>query len=1245
MATNQSVFNVINQEIEFLTIWKEITLLFEQATEILKTIVDYQINNDIDAFNTTVETYKQHWLQIGDILKESQQQPALLYTLLSFVDISTQSLQDLKSIQLTLLNQWHYLFNDYLITEDYLEISPLIECLSDSQWTRPLTKKSKNDLFIVLDNSKQLTINTETLNHYHHIWDKIRTFFNEAQIVTDKLTNRSNINELQNYAHYWSMIGETIANEEPKDLLSLGDICYLLVDNCQQLIKKNSCLNSEFNQLLKEWQLLFKIYLHDVSSEQNLFSLIKVLENNLWPVPLTAKDRIMFVELNTSNEENETNETKETIAVKPVVISPELIITLSNEFVLLVKNLSPAIMDISDKENFKIVLKIHYLKFKHLSKASETIGLQGLAKVFEFISANIIDGCENEIDFSKNERILFKDSLLLIQAYIMDVTNKNSVLALINHLQASEWKFSLDQSQAQTLAPLLLDLEISSEDAQLDNRKITAEENDISLKLPDEVNQELLDSLLNELPILTTNFSIVIQKIISSDPNIKQLIEAQRIAHTLKGSGNIVGITGITVLTHYLEEILEYLTEKQRFPTKELAVSLLEAADCLELMCEIILIGENQSPDDSLQILQSILDWANIIRKEGLPKKDEDSINLTPKLKKNDIKKTPEVTESVTMIRVSSTLIDKLLRMAGESSILREQLKEGLNQFSEELKTLNKLTWSIQTLVSKLDKSVNIHNYNSYNKNIYSQFDSLEMEQYSELHTVTSHLEEVATDIRNINISMDEQLVDLKYLIQDDDVIQKENQEIVQSIRMVTVSTIASRCQRIVRQACRMTNKEVELNIKGNDVLIDSKILNGMIDPLMHILRNSVDHGIETKDIRQQHHKNPLGKISLEFSHQGNYIIIRCQDDGKGLSNDNILQTAINKGLISVNQKLTDAEIQKLILMPGFSTRTNATQVSGRGIGMDIVQTKISELQGQMSFSSIKDQGLNIEIAIPQMLSSMLSLLVRCGSRTMAVSNRGLEKIHHPDDYQLIKNDTKEFSCQIGKERYSTRYFSELLGMPIAHNNTKKLPALRITDEIGKTYLVFVDELLGYRDLLVKDMGDYISHIQGITGASILGNGEVAPVIDVVELLHHSIKYDFLLDDATKSMINNVGKLPIALVVDDSLSARRSVVMLLEDFGLEVKTAIDGLDAIKEMESMRPNIMIVDLEMPRMNGIDFTAHIKGNEDTKNIPVIMITSRTTEKHRKQAKAAGVAVYMTKPFLEEELINNVSKLMSS
>ncbi len=1388
-------------------VWEKIRPVFTKATAELKAIIDYQIDSNTEAFNSSIQTYQQHWQQVCDILETEQSQPGLLDVVMLFAEISPLGFENLESKQLSQLNRWHQAFGEYLAAEGHRQIAiELISCLCNPAWPESLTEEDGDVLLegFANDDDKRLnaakgkpplTASIQEKKEYHPAWDKISSFFEDSGSNIDTLSAAINeerpqesIENLQQYASYWTIIAEIISDEGNDELQSLCDVSFLYADNCIELTEEKRCLTAGQLPLLQQWHDDFRLYLQNVSEARFLIPLIKILENSAWLRPLTLEDREMllammlaeneeemvfadddaeellmfnddlfaaeaeppesasvqesFMEMEDGEEndlfaeqdvldnddadiasglfadddvlEEETCElfadevsengdeeheltvdnstegedgkemtepfatesgeddkdrpattedvpeafTEEPVAeqpppafeIKTTQVNPELIGMVSDEFILLVKDLAPVIIDISNEESFKRALKEHHFKFDNLAKACNTIGLLGLESVFGHLSQNMRCRRESDSSFTESQRVLFKDCLPLIQGYIGAVTDRDNAEALVRHLQSQDWKQPLDKSRAESLKEQLSALIIASQSPQLETRKTRAEVSDVSLELPEDVNQDLLNSLLDELPTLTANFSEIIQKIISKNRSIDYLLEAQRIAHTLKGSGNIVGISGIAVLTHHLEEILEYLTEKRRFPTQALSESLLEATDCLEMMCEIILSGEWHAPDQALQVLQKILDWANQIATSGLPEenapaKELSTLPFEPETDTTGVIQPgkTKTAESVPTTRVSSELVDNLLRMTGEGSILSEQFKERINRFSGELKTLNELTWHMQTLVSELDQSVNIQSYHTRSLTDSGEFDALEMEQYNELHTAASRLAEVATDIREINIGMDEQLIDLKYLMMDEEAVQKENQEMVQSIRMVPASTIASRCHRIVRQACRMTGKEVELEINGGDLLIDSEILNDMVDPLMHLLRNSVDHGIEPKHIRQRNNKNETGRITLEFNRKGNYAVISCKDDGGGLSSGNILQTAIKKGLITVDQKLTEAEIHKLILIPGFSTRSVATQVSGRGIGMDAIQTKISSLQGQMSLFSVRGEGLTIEITIPLTLSSMLSLLVRSNDQTMAISNRGLQKIHHPDDCELIEHNGKELICQIAGEQYPAKYFSELLGMSLSHKKGEKLPALRIADEIGKTRIVFVDELLGYRDLLVKNMGHYIPHVQGVTGASILGNGDVAPVIDLVEMLHNAAKYDFLMVDAAKGLIDSVSGLPVALVVDDSLSARRAVAMLLEDSGIDVETAIDGMDAIKQIEKKMPDILVVDLEMPRMNGIELTAHVKGRKDTAEIPVIMITSRATEKHRKQAEAAGVTEFMTKPFSEDDLMNNVRRLM--
>lgn len=1258
-------------EAEQNPLWQKIAVFFDGVQSQLPIMQELLAKNNSQSCRDYFQQYAERWLLIAEIIAEEHDDGlhTLQDTVFLFADNCTELLQQnsvLSPGHIQLLQAWHTAFVACLKDPtETAQINNLIACLENNLWLRPLTATDKEMLLAILTEQNQYQ--SVSVDEGQSL-----LLFNQGMFPEDEIQDFTLFAE-EDYEEpvILTETEELAVEQEPEEVAMFADEEEADINEDFSLFAEEDyeepATLTETEQLATEQQseevaLFADEEDTDINEDFSLFA--EDIESSETILTTTAEESEQVVvptdeELEASSPAEELPIFTDTLSIadqealeettEPVLVNPELIGMVRDEFDLLVKEFNLEINAAEGGKPFKDVLKNHVFKLENLAKACNTIGLLGLEQVFELLSFNMRSRRDSDT-FTEREAELFEAALPLIQNHIAAITERGKAAILVAHLSLQGWKQPLTEAQAQPLIKLLSGLVLSSHNQQLDNRKTQAQLADISLQLPEDVNSELLDSLLNEVPVLTNNFSAVIQQIISEDRELPQLLEAQRIAHTLKGSGNIVGVTGIAVLTHHLEEILEYLSKHEAFPTKALAKVLLESADCLEMMSDLMLNGENEPPDQALQVLQNVLNWANQIAMAGLPAEDNEVETTTlPALPDTDI--TPVVreaktVEAIAMTRVPSEKIDQLLRMTGEGSILNEQFKERIKRFSEELKVLNDLTWHIQSLVSELDQSINIQSYNSKSSrsNIDSEFDALEMEQYNELHTAASRIAEAATDIREINIHMDQQLVDLKYLMMEEDTIQKENQEMVQSIRMVPASTISSRCQRIVRQACRATNKEVELEIKGADILIDSEILNDMVDPLMHLLRNSIDHGIEPLHIREKFNKPKVGKITLEFSRKGNYAVITCKDDGGGLASGSILQTAIKKGLISAKQQLTEAEIHKLILIPGFSTRAVVTQTSGRGIGMDAIQTKISSIQGQMSLFSVRNEGLTIEITIPLTLSSMLSLLVKCGGQTMAISNRGLRKIHHADECTLMQEEGHLY-CDIDYKRYPGKHFAELVGMPITYDAEQKLQGLRIEDEIGRTHIVFVEELLGYRDLLVKDMGSYIPHIQGITGASILGNGDVAPVIDLVEMLHHAAKYDYVLADASKALADSINGLPVALVVDDSLSARRAVAMLLKDSGLEVETAIDGLDAIKQIEKIIPDIILVDLEMPRMNGIELTLHVRNRDDMKDVPIIMITSRATEKHRKQAEAAGVTKFMTKPFTEDELLNNVRRLMNS
>ena len=461
---------------------------------------------------------------------------------------------------------------------------------------------------------------------------------------------------------------------------------------------------------------------------------------------------------------------------------------------------------------------------------------------------------------------------------------------------------------------------------------------------------------------------------------------------------------------------------------------------------------------------------------------------------------------------------------------------------------------------------------------------------------------------------------------------------------MVPVSSVVSRLQRSVRQTCRLLDKQVELQISGDATNIDSNVLTDLMDPLMHILRNAVDHGIDDPDTRMASGKPPVGRIDLGFSREGNSIVVRCRDDGRGLDFDAIRRIAENKGMIAPERNMSTEELTRLILVNGFSTRDEATQVSGRGVGMDIVYNRVLQMKGTLALNSERGKGLTVELRLPATLLSAHALIVRHGDKLLAISTRGVEDIHYVMPDQIEKIGTQPV-YRVGNEVHSLLKLEQLLALPPDRREADRLgfPVLLTRMDDGSMNAILVQEVIDGREVVLKNFGKYVPKIQGSIGAVILGDGSVAPVVDLVEMLRVPIRHDQAeqIENRVEAR-SEVAESQTALVVDDSLTARRAAAKLMKDAGYTVRTAIDGLEAVSILHNHVPDIMLVDMEMPRMNGLELTAHVRNAERTRNVPVIMITSRSTEKHRQQGIAAGVNVYLTKPFSDEKLLDHVARL---
>jgi chemosensory pili system protein ChpA (sensor histidine kinase/response regulator) len=846
-----------------------------------------------------------------------------------------------------------------------------------------------------------------------------------------------------------------------------------------------------------------------------------------------------------------------------------------------------------------------------------------------------------------------------VKAYLLTFSKKEAGKPLLAQMSQSNWIQPLSPEASAALLPKMRVTGLNEESAEEDTREKVATDDNISLALPDDVNKELLDLLLQELPAYTQQFSEAIQRLHGGGSS-KDIDVAQRIAHTIKGSANTVGIKGIAVLTHQMEDILMACAKARKQPNAALMGTLLNASDCLEAMCESLL-GQGEPPQDAQEVLQEVLDWANQIAKNGI--QDDADVPHTPVPQPSPVEAkvaqtpthepvtpTPKETPTenadatpVAMVRVPTDQIENLFKLSSESIILNGQIYERQRRLKNQLQVMEAQFTLLQQLGAELEQLIDLKDLSGRSLvNTGKDFDALEMDQYNELHTASRRMVEASVDAREISVDMKKELETMNEVLEYQQRLVINTQEAVMQTRFVPVGSITLRLQRGLRQTCRLTGKQGELTVLGENLLIDGDTLSALIEPLMHLLRNAVDHGLESEEERIAMGKPPVGQITIEFDREGNSILVRCRDDGRGLDFGAIRYTAEQRGDVRSGDTVTEDELKRLILRPNFSTRTQSTQTSGRGVGMDVVNFQALSLGGSLSLDSVRGQGLTVELRVPLPLSRSHALLANAGAYKVAISSKGLTQILYSGAGE-IKTIGHEQILMIGSDIYPVVKLEDLLHVQDRRKERRSHGAVLLVENVGKMTAVLVDSITDSREVVIKNLGYYMKKIHGFVGATILGDGSVTPVLDIPELLRAPVYKQTSSYSATTNTAEPRSNQQIILIVDDSLSQRRALEHILIDAGFRVHTARDGIEAVEWLAHNKPAVVVTDLEMPRMNGLELASHIRTQERLKNLPIIMITSRSTQKHRQMADEMGIDFYLVKPVQDDNLLIDIQTLI--
>ena len=825
----------------------------------------------------------------------------------------------------------------------------------------------------------------------------------------------------------------------------------------------------------------------------------------------------------------------------------------------------------------------------------------------------------------------------------------------------------------------------------------------------EDVHPELLDVYMGETPEHVVEISQLLRDIskLGGTKDSEACKKASRLAHTIKGTSAVVGINAVANFGQPLEEILDYAIE-HKLPAS-LSALLNQSADLLESLYDSLLSEgvppkeypalyknlsnwrqylstdqlDNDPPVDvdevtkknkNIEVIDTKNDKAKTTPTTGNKQtkiepdisKSNDNFSFNPSPLEEILATAPTETTPVikranlneTTLRVPVSVIDKLLSFSSElitantqmadqiSALLAE--RQNINDRNERIRTmLDELEWAVNQQTAGGSKQTSTKSAKTSKTNLQADglvMDSLEMDSYNELHSITGLLSESIEDDRKVSMSLTHQLNELKVQAHAQKQINNTLNSTVLNMRMESVKILTPRLQRIVRETCRQTGKKAELEIIGDELALDTDVIKGLVDPLLHLLRNAVDHGIESTDLRSQQEKDEIGKIQLTFTQQGDQVVLVLKDDGTGIDADKIYQSAIKKGLVDHQKSLSKEEKLRLILLSGFSTRDQVTETSGRGVGMDVVNTAVKNLSGNISIQSEKNKGSEIQIQVPLTLSAANILLVDVLGNTLAIPNASIQQI-----YYLTPNSAQEKEGRLfinyQQQDIPLLALSTLLSWAGSRFITDKSQPVLIIEHRSQHYALYVDQILKPLNITIKTLKPWMNNITGVNGVCLLPNGIVAPVLNLFDLMRTTITIALnspvnITDSATININQNK-----ILVVDDSLSNRTALRLMIEALGHDVCTAVDGADALQQIERSLFKLIITDLEMPNMNGLEMVESLRTWTGTKELPIIMVTSRSTAKHRKLATQSGVDEYLTKPVDNNTLQAVIDKYRTS
>ena len=597
-------------------------------------------------------------------------------------------------------------------------------------------------------------------------------------------------------------------------------------------------------------------------------------------------------------------------------------------------------------------------------------------------------------------------------------------------------------------------------------------------------------------------------------------------------------------------------------------------------------------------------------------------------------------------VRVQSEVLDGMVNHAGEISIYRTRMENQVSDFRFNLSELDQTITRLRNQLRQLEMETEaqiLFRYEQDSDTNNQDFDPLEMDRYSNLQQTSRSLIESISDLRSIHELMENTTREAETLLLQQSRVSTDLQEGLMHTRMIPFAGLGSRLRRIVRQISRQLGKKVELDLVGADGEMDRTVIERIIAPLEHMLRNAIAHGIEKPVQRQEAGKQETGSITISFDREGPEIVLRIEDDGAGIDIEAVRARAIERNLIPADSQLADIDVMQFILQTGFSTAAEVTQISGRGVGLDVVNSEVKQLGGSLHIESTAGLGTLFTVRLPYTLAINQTLLVVAGEQTFCVPLGSVEGVVRANPEELIRSySMEECSYEYAGNGYQLRHLGTVLesGNMDLGKSQGQVPVLLV--RIGEKRMAFqVESLKGSREIVIKPVGAQFSTVDCVSGATILGDGSVVMILDMAAVARINTRAQSIDLPARKNTEDRL----VVMVVDDSITVRKVTTRLLERNGFSVLTAKDGVDAMGQLQETVPDMMLLDIEMPRMDGFELATHMRNDDRLKHVPIIMITSRTGDKHRERARQIGVNNYLGKPYQENDLLDSIQHIIGA